>query len=633
MMKRIAQTALLAALVGTAALGLVWTAYALDWTKTQVDSTGHVGEYTSIAATADGDLVVSYFDGPNSDLKFAICDLPATRCDAPGDWTKVTVDGSGVQVGRFSSIAVNANGDPVISYLADTGVDLKFAICDLSVTGCDAPGDWTKYAVDDGGDLGAYTSIAVDGNGDPVISYYDSTNGHLKFARCDMSATNCDAQGDWTIKHWVDTGAFTGVDATSIAVNGNGDPVISYEDGTNVDLKFAICDMSATNCDATADWTIKYAVDDAGNMGIGSSIEALGASRLMISYQGASQLKFAICNLPATGCDAAGDWTKYTVDPAGTANYTSIAVDGNGDPVVSYYLSGTLKFATCDLSATGCDAPGDWTKETVDAVGNVGEWTSIALDLSGDPVISYHDNTNGDLMVVRANAFPPAATYNYTVECAATDVDVGDQHPGSFLATGTAMVGCTDPYWNESGKECADCTLESLDCQGTLQGVPVGIEVLQRVYPTPTPSPSSFTVCEQSPECGITGDLSLEVSADEGGPWCSCYDGTRWGSTGCVGTCTEVGGQWVLTCENGLKLCPCGTGIVEVSVDGPGSYSFVPVGGIAEWPGTTAGSHESAPSSSGSGFNHTTLGAALAAVVAVAVLAAGAWLARRRWAR
>jgi len=68
-------------------------------------------------------------------------------------------------------------------------------------------------------------------------------------------------------------------------------------------------------------------------------------------------------------------------------------------------------------------------------------------------------------------------------------------------------------------------------------------------------------------------------------------------------------------------------------VDGPGSFSFVGVGGIAEWPGTTAGSDESAPSSSGSGFNYTALGAALAAVAAVAVLAAGAWLARRRWAR
>jgi hypothetical protein len=407
-------TLLLALLVGGSG-----TARAVSWSTVTVDAAGTVGGYSSIEVHANGDPVISYYEsGGASDLKVAVCDVSTSangNCDQAGDWSTVIVELAG-NGGMSSSMAMDANGDLVISY-HQSGVanDLKFAICDISASmngNCDQSGDWDKVTVDSPDDVGYYTSIVVDANGDPVISYYDWTSEDLKFAVCDRSAStngNCDQTGDWSTTT-VDSAGQVG-EYTSIAVDSNGDPMISYYDGSTQDLKFAVCDLSGStngNCDQTGDWSAAT-VDSAGMVGMYTSIAVDANGDPMISYHDGStqDLKFAVCDLSAStngNCDQTGDWSTATADSAGTVGlFMSIAVDGNGDPVISYYDAGPnndLKFVTCDMSASvngNCDQSGDWSSETVDSAQDVGQFTSIAVDAYGDLVISYYNTTTQDL--------------------------------------------------------------------------------------------------------------------------------------------------------------------------------------------------------------------------------------------
>ena len=334
-------------------------------------SVGFVGQHSEVAVTDDGTIWVSGYSAGLTD-RYSYGDLVVGTWDATAgemDWEHV--DG------------VPATGD---------------------VTG--APSGWRGGMSTPGDDVGKYSTIAVGADGEPRVAYFDVTHGALKFAVHSASGwtvrpTPIDDQGD--------AGRFA-----DMAVGPDGRAAISYnalEERTDLPGAYVSKIKVAWAADAAASsWTIA----EVESMDIpcwaalcGEDLVCVASSRTCETPADESDCGAGGC---ATGqaCIAAvcEDLFESPIDfPEGVGIVTGIDFAPDGNPVVVYYDRGAWDRAAGELRPHGdlkqaAYTAGAWTVTVLDGGGggDSGWYPSIDIDGMGQRHISFVDGISEDLI-------------------------------------------------------------------------------------------------------------------------------------------------------------------------------------------------------------------------------------------
>ncbi|MGH7627901.1 MAG: Ig-like domain-containing protein [Gemmatimonadales bacterium] len=243
---------------------------------------------------------------------------------------------------------------------------------------CDTPANWQTLAVEDGS--GGVTSVAVDPEGRVHVSYYDATRADLRYAVCASACTTLESWQSVAVDETGDVGFLS-----SLVVDPASVRHIAYYDAARRALRYATC---ASGCTTAANWAL-VTVDSRDDAGRSPSIAVDGAGRLHLAYYAgaAADLRYATC---ALGCGLAANWQSVTVDQLGDVGaYASLALGPGGGLHVSYVDAGAgrLKYATC---RSGCGTAANWRSLAVDPAGAAPGWTSIAVDAFDRVHVSHH---------------------------------------------------------------------------------------------------------------------------------------------------------------------------------------------------------------------------------------------------
>ena len=274
-----------------------------------LDSTGDVGQYASLIAISGSEFNVVYYDASNGDLKLWRDDGRGggTAGDGVANGTEIrTLDSTG-DVGRFPSTAV-LNGWLAVAYYDVTNRDLKFWWDDGRGGGTAGDGlaNGTEIRTQDStGDVGQYTAIAVL-DGQFNVLYYDVTNGDLKLWRDDGrgGGTAEDGVANGTEIRTLDATGDVGRFPSAFILSGR--LAASYYDVTNGDLKFWWDDGSGggTAGDGVADASEIRALDSTGDVGLYTSMTLLGGQSDTAYYDATNHaLKIATVSLGSRGID------------------------------------------------------------------------------------------------------------------------------------------------------------------------------------------------------------------------------------------------------------------------------------------------------------------------------------------
>ncbi len=444
---------------------------------------GLVGSYTSTAVSSDGTLWVAGYLEADYNMAFQYGDLVVGRYDGEKvDWQ--IVDGvpsepevndkdfnregfrggqiePGDDVGLWTSIALDASGQPAVSYYDRTNRALKFA----RLKGV----SWEIERVDggDGADAGRYSKLLFDGDR-PTIAYLSMVPTDSGFPSSKVRLARGAATGGGFLLEDVSVDEATPCRARlctggSVCAESTGECAAPASGCANCGAdEQCLALASGTACAAAlpSNKLDSFPLARGLYVSLGRS-----SSGLVVSYYD------RIAGTLSVAREGSGGWEETVVDglpssdgtPADVGVGASMFVDGNGDVHLSYVdgyaealryarVVGTevedLEVVDDGLSVNGVPFP--------DGLHVVGDDSNIRVTPSGEVRIAYQDATNGKLRY--AVGTPKTGGHDWTVKVVDT-VDFGGFFPSQVELSGSARL----VSWGRRSKERVegDVTVQS----------------------------------------------------------------------------------------------------------------------------------------------------------------------------
>lgn len=324
------------------------------WGIQPVANSGYLNGHnaTSVALDSNGNPRIAYFEGSSRTLHYSE--------KYQGSWSDTFVDTIGGDTGRWVSLAVDAQDNPHISYNYNLDNAL-LAVGDLKYA-TRSGGNWTLETVDAAGITGEYTSIAIDDQGNPHISYYDNSNENLKYAH--------KLNGTWHIST-VDSTGNVGV-YTSLALDSQGHPHIAYQDVGGLGLRYASKPGSTWVVETVASFV--YAIQ------LSMDLDSQDQPHIIYFDQSVNKTKYAT--------KSSGMWTNTVASALGAeihGTFLALKVDSQDVPHICYYDMDTSRIMYAVKNGNG---GAYWLRDFVSTTGGI--WNSIILDSGDHPHISYY---------------------------------------------------------------------------------------------------------------------------------------------------------------------------------------------------------------------------------------------------
>ncbi len=347
---------------------------------------GLIGSYTSAAADSSGNVWVAGY--------------------AEGDWNNNNSYGD-LAVGKWNGTKVDWS---LIDGVPTTAVDPNA----YNTSG------FRGGQTESGDDVGLWTSVALDAGGNPRVAYFDVTHRALKYAAYDGSA--------WTIQT-VDTKANSDIGRYAKLLLVGDKPVIAYlaiVPGTAgaISSKVRLATASKAAPAAAADWTFEDAASNdatpcrpfACATGTKCRLDngVCGTTATTCTPKcGSGSDCFAGANGAAAACSDLIEASKLDTYPDAAGDYVAAAVTAAGDIGLIYYdrIHGNLMQAR--------KANGKWITAILDGqsaapaadTGDVGIGASLFIDTKGDWHVSYIDGNQETLryLLVKGGTAPQAA--------------------------------------------------------------------------------------------------------------------------------------------------------------------------------------------------------------------------------